>query len=97
MIAYTRPMAAGRSCLVFGNAPIGKDAAGEPLVHCHAAIRTEAGEIRGGHIIASSSIVGPEPIPVLVTAFEGFELRVEFDPETNIHVLQPGSEHLHDL
>ncbi|HSW19568.1 MAG TPA: DUF296 domain-containing protein [Ramlibacter sp.] len=89
VIAYTQPQAVGRCALVFGNATLGMDAAGRPLVHCHAAIRTASGETRGGHIITQASIVGPEPITVLVTALEGFELRVAFDEETNIPLIQP--------
>jgi predicted DNA-binding protein with PD1-like motif len=89
VIASTRPRPAGRCALVFGNATLGKDAQGRPLVHCHAAIRMEDGATRGGHVIPQASIVGPDPIPVLVTALDGFELRVAFDPETNIPLLQP--------
>lgn len=89
VIAYTAPIAAGHCTMVFGNATIGKDAAGRPLVHCHAAIRTEDGAVRGGHIIPHAAIVGAEPIAVLVTSLDDFELRVAFDPETNISLLQP--------
>ena len=89
VIAYTAPVAAGCCALVFGNATIGKDAAGRPLVHCHAAFRSEDGATLGGHVIAQSSVVGPEAIAVLVTSIEDFELRVAFDPETNIPLLQP--------
>jgi predicted DNA-binding protein with PD1-like motif len=92
VIAYTRPMAAGRCTLVFGNATVGKDTRGEPLVHCHAALRTEAGDVKGGHIVPHLCVIGPQPIPVLVTSLEGFELRVTFDPETNIPLLQPHAE-----
>lgn len=91
VIAYTHPRAAGRCAMVFGNATLGKDAEGRPLVHCHAAIRMEDGEVRGGHVIAQGTIVGPEPISVLVTSLEGFELRLAFDPETNIPLLQPAT------
>lgn len=92
VVAYTRPLHAGRAYMVFGNATVGKGLDGDAVVHCHAAIRTERGEMKGGHIIARSSIVGPEPIFVLVTSLEGFELRVSFDPETNIALLQPHRE-----
>jgi predicted DNA-binding protein with PD1-like motif len=91
VIAYTQPRAAGRCAMVFGNATIGKGADGRPLVHCHAAIRTESGEMRGGHIIAQASIVGCDPIAVLVTSLEGFELQVAFDAETNIALMQPSA------
>lgn len=90
--AYSDPIRAGRTYFVFGNATLGKNQLGKPVVHCHAAIRTEDGLVRGGHILTDSSIVGPEPIPVLVTALHGFELRVSHDPETNIPLLQPQEE-----
>lgn len=89
VIAYTRPIAAGRAFLVFGNATLGKSLDGAPLVHCHAAIRTGDGAMMGGHILTEHSIVGPVPIPVLVTSLDEFELRQAFDPETNIPLLQP--------
>jgi len=89
VIRYTRPVESGKTWMVFGNATIGKDTTGEPLVHCHAAIRTQSGELKGGHIITQTSVVGVAPIPVLVTALDGFELRVAFDPETNIPLIQP--------
>jgi predicted DNA-binding protein with PD1-like motif len=92
VVAYTRPIHAGRAYMVFGNATIGKDVQGDPLVHCHAAIRTEAGEMKGGHIITQSCVIGPMPISVLVTSLDGFELRVAFDPETNVPLLQPHEE-----
>ncbi len=89
VIAYTRPTSAGPSQMVFGNATLGKGTDGRALVHCHAVIRTAAGLVKGGHIIAQHSIVGPRPITVLVTSLDGFELRVAFDPETNIPLMQP--------
>lgn len=89
VIAYTEPLDSGKSWMVFGNATIGKGVDGRPLVHCHAAIRTDSGALRGGHVIANTSIVEAEPISVLVTSLEGFELRVMFDAETNISLIQP--------
>jgi len=92
VIAYTQPISAGRCTLIFGNATMGKDTRGQPLVHCHAALRTETGEVRGGHVVPQLAVVGSDPIPVLVTSLEGFELRVSFDNETNIPLLQPNTE-----
>jgi predicted DNA-binding protein with PD1-like motif len=94
--AYSDPIRPGRAYMVFGNATVGKSVRGFPLVHCHAAIRTEAGETRGGHILTDTSIIGPHPIPVLVISLEGFELRASYDPETNIPLLQPREETSHD-
>lgn len=89
VIAYSAPIPAGRSYMVFGNATLGKDASGGPLVHCHAAIRTEVGTTKGGHILTRTAIVGAQPISVLVTSLDGFELRVVLDQETNISLIQP--------
>ena len=89
VIAYTQPIPAGRSYMIFGNATLGISMKGAPLVHCHAAIRTEAGEVKGGHILTEACIVGAVPIPVLVTSLDEFELRQDYDPETNIPLLQP--------
>jgi hypothetical protein len=89
LVAYSKPIRAGRSFMIFGNATLGKSMRGEPLVHCHAALRTEEGLVRGGHILTDVSIVGRNPIPVLVTSLEGFELRQAYDPETNMPLLQP--------
>lgn len=92
MIAYSKPIQAGRAYMIFGNATLGKNQHGRPIVHCHAAIRTENGTVKGGHIITDTCIVGSSPISVLVTSLDGFELRVTFDPETNIPLLQPQAE-----
>jgi predicted DNA-binding protein with PD1-like motif len=97
LIAYSSPIRVANAYMVFGNATIGKNQQGKPIVHCHAAIHTESGWARGGHIMTDTSIVGPEPISVLVTAFHGFDLRVTYDPETNIPLIQPQEEEPHNV
>ncbi|MGL4637146.1 MAG: PPC domain-containing DNA-binding protein [Beijerinckiaceae bacterium] len=92
VIAYSKPIDAGAAVMIFGNATIGKSMCGEPLVHCHATIRTASGTIKGGHIMPQATVVGDQPVPVLVTSLDGFELRQAFDPETNIPLLQPFRE-----
>lgn len=92
VIAYTKPIAAGRAYMIFGNATLGESMAGDPLVHCHAAIRTEDGKFKGGHILTETCVVASRPIPVLVTSLDAFRLRQTFDPETNIPLLQPFRE-----
>jgi predicted DNA-binding protein with PD1-like motif len=89
VVAYTQPISAGRAFMIFGNATLGKNEQGAPVVHCHAAIRDEDGRTRGGHMLTQSCIVGDEPVVVLVTTLDSFELRVSFDSETNIPLLQP--------
>ena len=87
--AYSAPIDAGPSWLVFGNATLGFNAAGEPLVHCHAVFRDANGAIKGGHILTDRLTVGELPLTVLVTTLDGFELRVSHDAETNISLLRP--------
>lgn len=48
--------------------------------------------MRGGRILPEIPIVGSRPIPVLVTALDGFELHQAYDPETNMPLLQPREE-----
>ncbi len=93
--AYTTPIHADNAYLVFGNATLGKDASGEAVVHCHAAIMTGNGEVRGGHILPHSCIIGRHPIVALVTSLEGFELRVTYDAETNLSFFLPTGELAH--
>ena len=92
VIAYTKPIRAGRAFMIFGNATLGKSMHDTPLVHCHAAIRTQDDSVKGGHILTESCIVGRDPISVLVTSLEAFELRQAYDEETNIPLLQPHKE-----
>jgi predicted DNA-binding protein with PD1-like motif len=89
VIAYTAPIDGGRAWMVFGNATIGQARDGRPLVHCHATMRTQAGTLKGGHVVPQATVVGSAPIAALVTALDGFALRAAFDPETNIDLLQP--------
>lgn len=58
--------------MIFGNARLDKNASNEPIVHCHAALQTAFGDIKGGHILTSTSIIGALPISVLVTTLDGF-------------------------
>ena len=90
--AYTPPRDAGAAFMIFGNATLGKTERGAPIVHCHAAFRGADGRVHGGHVLGERSVLGPQPIPVLVTAFEGFELRVKMDHETNMPLLRPQME-----
>jgi hypothetical protein len=89
VVAYSDPISAGRAYFIFGNATVGVDEQDAPIVHCHAALRTEDGTVKGGHILSKSCVVGRDPIAVLVTALDGVELRVTYDPETNISLIQP--------
>lgn len=88
VIAYTRPENLGQALMIFGNATLAIGTDDECIVHCHAAMCSARG-VRGGHVVPQLSVVGKSPISVLVTAWSGFELRVRFDEETNIPLIQP--------
>ena len=89
VVAYTAPNEAGVCEMIFGNATLGLSPDGAPLVHCHAAVRTAAGIVRGGHILPTHSVIGEQPVTVLVTVLDDIELRIVFDAETNLSLMQP--------
>jgi predicted DNA-binding protein with PD1-like motif len=86
---YTRPIDAGAATLIFGNATLGKNARGEPIVHCHATFVCEDGRVRGGHIVVDRSVVAGAPIPVLAISLDGIELRITQDDETHMPLMRP--------
>ena len=86
---YTRPIPAGPATLIFGNATLGRNARGEPVVHCHATFVCADGRVRGGHIVVDRSVVGTAPIPVLATSLDGIELRITQDDETHMPLMRP--------
>ena len=86
---YTRPIEAGAATLIFGNATLGKNTRGEPIVHCHATFACEDGSVRGGHIVVDRSTVADAPIAVLVTSLDGIELRITQDAETHMPLMRP--------
>ena len=89
VICYTAPIAVGAAQFIFGNATVGKDLQGKPIVLCHGAFRMPSGQVKGGHVITDYTVIGEQPISVLITAFTDFDLQVRFDPETNIPLIQP--------
>lgn len=92
VIRYSAPKQVVRSQFIFGNATLGFDDLGKPIVHCHAAFTATDGDPRGGHIIASQSFIGANPLFALVTTLEDFDLHVGHDKETNIPLLAPVSK-----
>jgi predicted DNA-binding protein with PD1-like motif len=86
---YTRPIEAGAVTLIFGNATLGKNGRGEPIVHCHATFVCADGSVRGGHIVVDRSVVAETSIPVLATSLDGIELRITQDEETHMPLMRP--------
>ncbi len=86
---YTRPIDAGAATFIFGNATLGKNGRGEPIVHCHATFVCEDGRVRGGHIVVDRSTVADGSFPVLATSLDGIELRITQDEETHMPLMRP--------
>ena len=89
LVRYSAPMVTESAQFVFGNATLGKTAAGRPIVHCHAVFRGGDGRMLGGHLLTERCRVGTAPMTVLATSLEGFELRVDVDAETRTPLLHP--------
>ena len=75
--------------VVGGNAILGRDGAGAPLLHCHAVVVDREGGLHGGHLPAKVCIVGPEGLTLLVSALSGGGFQVAYDAETNYSIFQP--------
>lgn len=92
---YGAPRVVHDAGLLRGSATLGQTADGAPVVHCHATFADAEGVVRGGHVLTERSVVGLRPVTVLVTALDGIELHLGFDPETRLHMLRPVPSH-HD-
>jgi predicted DNA-binding protein with PD1-like motif len=90
--AYGKPDAVQSARLIFGNATLGKSPAGAPVVHCHAAFVTADGKVRGGHLLTEKAIVGANPVKVVATSLDGFDLRIGYDEETRMPLMRPTTE-----
>jgi len=86
---YTPPIDAGAATLVFGNATLGRNTDGQPVVHCHATFVCADGHVRGGHVVVDRSRVADVPITVLATSLDGIELRITQDAETHMPLMRP--------
>ena len=86
---YTRPIEPGAATLIFGNATLGLNGRGEPIVHCHATFVCADGSVRGGHIVVDRSTIAVAPIAVLATSLDGIELRITQDEETHMPLMRP--------
>lgn len=75
--------------LVSGNAFLGLDQRGRPIVHCHAVVIDRQGQVHGGHLPPGVCIVGADGIVAHVAAIEDAALAVRHDDETNFPVFHP--------
>jgi predicted DNA-binding protein with PD1-like motif len=84
----------GVSALVDGRVTFGlRD--GAPFLHCHA-FWTEAGGLRGGHVLPTPETVIAAPIMARAWLLDGMAFEQHLDPETNFTlfgpVARPGSD-----
>ena len=86
---YGAPLVLQNAALLRASATLGQGADGAPVVHCHASFADAQGTLRGGHVLPDRTVVGRRPVTVLVTALDGVDLRLGFDPETRLHMLRP--------
>lgn len=74
-----------------GTATLGLAVDGLPFIHCHGSFVTDAGELRGGHIVTEKTIVGASPLTAFVRTIETFTVQLSEDSETNHRVFHPRS------
>lgn len=89
---YGEPHVLQGASLLRGSATLGRDAQGAPVIHCHASFCDADGAVRGGHLLTQRTVVGRQPVTVLVSVLEGVALRLGFDPETRLNMLRPSAQ-----
>ena len=89
---YGAPLVLHDATLLRASATLGQSADGAPVIHCHATFADAQGTVCGGHVLPDRTVVGRRPVTVLVTALDGMDLRLGFDPETRLHMLRPSEQ-----
>lgn len=80
---------AGPIELLSGNAIVGRDAAGNPLVHGHAVMAEASGKVHGGHLPPGECPVGTGGVRALAVLHDGALFAVREDAETNYSIFHP--------
>ena len=75
--------------LLSGNAIIGEDAEGNPLVHGHAVMAEATGKVHGGHLPPGDCPVGKGGVRALAVLHDGAVFSVREDQETNYSIFHP--------
>lgn len=79
----------GYITFVSGALTVGRDAAGVPLLHCHAGFLDRDGQQHGGHLVLDRLIVGSEPLVLRLCLFDQVAYQVQPDAETHFNLLHP--------
>lgn len=77
--------------IVGGNAILGQDREGAPLIHCHALFVDRHGAACGGHLIRGGCIAAPEGIRLHATALADIAFRNAYDAETDFEIFHPAT------
>jgi len=80
---------AGPVTLLSGNAIVGKDTEGAPLVHAHAVMADADGRVHGGHLPPGECRVGAGGVRALAVLHGPVVFAVREDPETNYAIFHP--------
>ena len=80
---------AGPIELLSGNAIIGLDAAGMPLVHGHAVMAEASGKVHGGHLPPGECPVGSGGVRAIAVLHDDVLFAVREDAETNFSIFHP--------
>lgn len=78
--------------LLSGNAILGEDADGKPLMHGHAVFAEMSGKVHGGHLPPGECPVGAGGVRAIAILHEGAHFAVQDDAETNYSIFHPSME-----
>lgn len=87
----------GPVTLLGGNAILGCDAEGAPIVHCHAVMVDREGRVHGGHLPPGGCLVGAgtrpgeDGVTAMATLHDAAGFAVSEDVETNYSIFQPAA------
>ncbi|MHC6226246.1 PPC domain-containing DNA-binding protein [Pseudomonas sp. X10] len=79
----------GYITFISGALTVGRDAAGAPLLHCHAGFIDRDGHQHGGHLVLDRLVVGSEALVIRLCLFDQVAYQVQPDAETHFNLLHP--------
>ncbi len=79
----------GPVTILSGNAILGQDPEGEPLMHCHAVMTDREGRVHGGHLPPGECVVGAGGVVAIATLHDATGFVVAEDVETNYSIFHP--------
>lgn len=79
----------GYITFISGAITVGKDAQGEPLLHCHAGFLDRDGRQHGGHLVLNKLVVGSENLVIRLCLFDQVAYQSQPDSETHFNLLHP--------